>query len=1210
MSGSVSLSSKLQQLNSECKTRTEYADKSTVILDQASAEEYLAWLEIELQSTTQNDKNLLLCLNLLFQGSQGAQETCLKRKVDLFQACFKWLITGTAVQWEANAQGVISRIQLEIGGLPIQSLKESCEQLLPCCRPDGNCSLHIFQLLPLLLQAIVNHKDFTTSQESSIQQQGLIYREIFLGKLLSQDLRAEVILKVVISLREVHLSDSVLKLIARKSSLFFKQVPEDTIPQLYYNLHLLCKQQYALDLVMNLSKYISELLVDVKSQDGSISFQFCDNIAILLHHIGYAFVQNKSLSDHYVKKLKELEPAEIGLFHLVVLASMTKSYQLQSIAIGAFKYLLQQFFVVSSKQSRNAWLQSCPCLAQSDISKMLDLIIECAFCGWDDVLNGLILFSQSILEGGPALKCYETESYSDFKLAEKDALIVMAVDVQAKIFTKCDFLQKSIFEAVVDAVTTDNACSVNSIVLFCRLVKCNASALNKYHAAISSVMSVITSMPYQRAELLMYPLAQLCLSNENSLNGFMLILKKALFQSHPNGKMVALLGFVELLRVNVKVGSSNDISFEILEELEKCFNLPEEFKCMFYLKLISLFQECKDVKVNEYTVETLWGHLNQYIDNRPNGNRVVVDFNLAVQRNEVDRRYEEPIALLFKTIICGCIQLKSLGSASDAIQKVKDIMQQLLVRFNEIDVSLFGFDKQTDFNSGTVIGQKNLKQSGMIVDLLVLLVQQSLEGQMIDGKLFSAGLIKLVTQLLTLRGQKNSVIVHSLSINEIMTLISTMQSENQAGSASLIQMLVQSTLKLLKDPVSIFTLGELEFSIEWASKMISDIDSELIQIMLLQICVGLLQHCSLYNIVGLSSKLVVNLTAIVKFAVQQESPKIAKELGRLLSNLSSFKGVDSQFYGDLMPLLTEALKDGSLGDSVSVHFAIYMSCLSSLSTDVLKMATEYSEDVFGVLGNYTASGQTQGVSKNLSITQQTALAAALGLFQLYGDAADEVDWISQNALIHNDGQYFYTVLDHLSMIIDGLNKLIKTPLYEHSVVIYKTVIQLFKLFARIVKMVIDNHNKASQIQLNDNVIDFIRSVSQDLTPQIYGFMSYVSQIDMNKSRQDSEMGKAKKRKGKAKAGSTNAATLGADAKSKVIPNMIFAIEQYEKHLVRLSKLTKVDLMQYCKRSTTRDFRIKMDELEKFQSDGESTAAENDDNNDDDEENDLKKLKAN
>lgn len=94
--------------------------------------------------------------------------------------------------------------------------------------------------------------------------------------------------------------------------------------------------------------------------------------------------------------------------------------------------------------------------------------------------------------------------------------------------------------------------------------------------------------------------------------------------------MVALLGFVELLRVNVKVGSPNDISFEILEELEKCFNLPEEFKCMFYLKLISLFQECKDIKVNEYTVEILWGCFNQYIDNRPNGNRVVVDFNLAV----------------------------------------------------------------------------------------------------------------------------------------------------------------------------------------------------------------------------------------------------------------------------------------------------------------------------------------------------------------------------------------------------------------------------------------------------------------------------------------------------------------------------------------------------------------------------------------------------
>ncbi|ELW62799.1 Fanconi anemia group I protein [Tupaia chinensis] len=44
--------------------------------------------------------------------------------------------------------------------------------------------------------------------------------------------------------------------------------------------------------------------------------------------------------------------------------------------------------------------------------------------------------------------------------------------------------------------------------------------------------------------------------------------------------------------------------------------------------------------------------------------------------------------------------------------------------------------------------------------------------------------------------------------------------------------------------------------------------------------------------------------------------------------------------------------------------------------------------------------------------------------------------------------------------------------------------------------------------------------------------------------------------------------------TKPIPNLIFAIEQYEKFLINLSKKSKVNLMQHMKLSTSRDFKIK------------------------------------
>ena len=42
---------------------------------------------------------------------------------------------------------------------------------------------------------------------------------------------------------------------------------------------------------------------------------------------------------------------------------------------------------------------------------------------------------------------------------------------------------------------------------------------------------------------------------------------------------------------------------------------------------------------------------------------------------------------------------------------------------------------------------------------------------------------------------------------------------------------------------------------------------------------------------------------------------------------------------------------------------------------------------------------------------------------------------------------------------------------------------------------------------------------------------------------------------------------------RTIPNLVFHIEDYERYLIQLSKLTKVNLLRHAKRSTARDFKI-------------------------------------
>lgn len=43
--------------------------------------------------------------------------------------------------------------------------------------------------------------------------------------------------------------------------------------------------------------------------------------------------------------------------------------------------------------------------------------------------------------------------------------------------------------------------------------------------------------------------------------------------------------------------------------------------------------------------------------------------------------------------------------------------------------------------------------------------------------------------------------------------------------------------------------------------------------------------------------------------------------------------------------------------------------------------------------------------------------------------------------------------------------------------------------------------------------------------------------------------------------------------NRCIPDLIYHIEDYERYLIQLSKLTKVNLLRHAKRSTARDFKI-------------------------------------
>ncbi|KAG6501138.1 Fanconi anemia group I protein-like isoform X1 [Zingiber officinale] len=75
-----------------------------------------------------------------------------------------------------------------------------------------------------------------------------------------------------------------------------------------------------------------------------------------------------------------------------------------------------------------------------------------------------------------------------------------------------------------------------------------------------------------------------------------------------------------------------------------------------------------------------------------------------------------------------------------------------------------------------------------------------------------------------------------------------------------------------------------------------------------------------------------------------------------------------------------------------------------------------------------------------------------------------------------------------------------------------------------------------------------------LTSPLYGFVALVQRNQQERASQRGIINKIKR-------------------ENRCIPDLIFQIEDYEKYLIQLSKMTKVNLLRHAKRSTARDFKI-------------------------------------
>ncbi|XP_011605603.1 Fanconi anemia group I protein isoform X1 [Takifugu rubripes] len=317
--------------------------------------------------------------------------------------------------------------------------------------------------------------------------------------------------------------------------------------------------------------------------------------------------------------------------------------------------------------------------------------------------------------------------------------------------------------------------------------------------------------------------------------------------------------------------------------------------------------------------------------------------------------------------------------------------------------------------------------------------------------------------------------------------------------------------------------------------------------------------------------------------------KEAQLLVNILGVLSQQLDPSSDQYNEMTVNIGNICKKTSQEDSaftkglLSLFFNLYFALKNPIN-----MLIEFCQDIHSELGDIDPDVEVDKQCHFAIVNMKTATTAALLITSQVDRVLDEVDWLiarkKSQTTVDKSGsgeatqtadqqdKVEKTVLLQLGRLLTGLHELVQTSLPQGSsiVAVLRVLTRTYNILTTLAKYYMQVCSN-QQSTLPPRFEKLVRLSGSHLTQQCYTFITYAQSGEPNGNGDD----KKKKKKNE----TNTAASAKLLRETKAIPNLIFSIEQYEKYLIALSKKSKVNLMQYMKLSTSRDFRINAETLE-------------------------------
>lgn len=258
-----------------------------------------------------------------------------------------------------------------------------------------------------------------------------------------------------------------------------------------------------------------------------------------------------------------------------------------------------------------------------------------------------------------------------------------------------------------------------------------------------------------------------------------------------------------------------------------------------------------------------------------------------------------------------------------------------------------------------------------------------------------------------------------------------------------------------------------------------------------------------------------------------------------------------------------------------------------------------AQDLHSQIGDIDQEVEVENRTHFALVNAKTSQQCILTLLSWSDQLVEEVMWllnqkisqVGNNSLFNSEKQsdddedgrenFDKVICTQLGLLINSFHELVQTaippgPPMNNSI---KSIAKLYDALTLLSKYYIALYTSQSG-QLAGRYEKLVKLSGCQLTQFVYPFITYVQTTQSEKL---SAIPKQKsKKKGKAKASSNEDGDAFHVMKgkagmvmreSKLVTNLIYSIEQYERFVLRLSKKSKINLLQDFRLSTCRDFRI-------------------------------------